>query len=86
MPEISRFLGIVIKMNIADSDLPHFHASYNEFEAIIDIENFGIVDGELSPRVYGFVVQWAEIHKKELVENWKLGLEGKPLNKIEPLE
>jgi hypothetical protein len=29
MPELSRFLGIVIFMNYRDHQPPHFHARYN---------------------------------------------------------
>ena len=33
MPEISRFLGIVIKMFYNDHDPAHFHAVYGDYEA-----------------------------------------------------
>lgn len=38
MPEISRFLGIIISMNYNDHAPPHFHARYGDDQAIIDIE------------------------------------------------
>lgn len=38
MPEISRFLGIVIGMYYNEHGVPHFHAVYGEFEATIEIE------------------------------------------------
>jgi hypothetical protein len=31
MPEISRFLGIVISMYFDEHNPPHFHIQYNEF-------------------------------------------------------
>ena len=31
MPEISRFLGIIIKMFFTDNPPPHLHAVYNEY-------------------------------------------------------
>ena len=37
MPELSRFLGIVIFMNFNDHNPPHFHAKYGDFEIIIEI-------------------------------------------------
>ena len=37
MPEISRFLGIVIKMFFDDHNPPHFHAEYGGEVALIDI-------------------------------------------------
>ena len=41
MPEISRFLGIVIGMFYNEHGVPHFHAVYGEFEATIEIETSG---------------------------------------------
>ena len=32
MPEISRFLGIVIAILYRDHEPPHFHATYGEYE------------------------------------------------------
>ena len=39
MPEISRFLGIVIGMFYNEHGVAHFHAVYGEHEATIDIES-----------------------------------------------
>ena len=50
MPEISRFLGIVIKMFFDDHNPPHFHAEYGEDVALIDIRNLSVwteLDGGL---------------------------------------
>jgi len=38
MPEISRFLGIIISMNYNDHAPPHFHARYGDDQAIIEIQ------------------------------------------------
>jgi hypothetical protein len=38
MPEISRFLGVVILMHFREHNPPHFHARYNEFEAALLID------------------------------------------------
>ena len=37
MPEISRFLGIVIAMYYNDHAPPHFHAKYGAFEITVRI-------------------------------------------------
>ena len=42
MPEICRFLGIVIAMYYKEHEPPHFHAKYGEYHAAFAIENFGI--------------------------------------------
>ena len=39
MPEISRFLGIVIAMFYSEHGVAHFHAIYGEHEASIEIES-----------------------------------------------
>ncbi|MFH0939611.1 MAG: DUF4160 domain-containing protein [Planctomycetota bacterium] len=36
MPEISRFLGIIISMYFDEHNPPHFHVQYNEYRASID--------------------------------------------------
>ena len=45
MPEISRFLGIVIRMYIREHHPAHFHAEYGEYEITGDIET-GVVTGK----------------------------------------
>lgn len=37
MPEISRFLGIVIFMYFDEHNPPHFHVKYNEHAAVVNI-------------------------------------------------
>ncbi|MGB5742992.1 MAG: DUF4160 domain-containing protein [Sedimenticolaceae bacterium] len=53
MPEISRFLGIIIAMYYNDHTPAHFHAMYGECDAIIAIENGELIAGRLPPRVLG---------------------------------
>ncbi|MDY7005410.1 MAG: DUF4160 domain-containing protein [Cyanobacteriota bacterium] len=86
MPEISRFLGIIITMYYNDHPPPHFHVRYNQQKALIDIENLSILEGKLTPRILGLVIEWAAIHQRELLENWQRAREQNPLEKIEPLE
>ena len=47
MPEISRFLGMVIQMYFSEHNSPHFHVQYNEYQAAILIENLGVMEGAL---------------------------------------
>jgi hypothetical protein len=69
MPELSRFLGIVILMYYADHAPPHVHACYGDSIAVIDIATLGTFAGCLPPRVRGYVVEWASMHQEELLEN-----------------
>ena len=86
MPEISRFLGIIITMYYNDHSPPHFHVRYNQQKAIIDIKNLAILRGQLSPRILGLVIEWAAIHQQELKQNWQLARLNEPLQPILPLE
>ena len=86
MPEISRFFGIVIKMFFDDHNPPHFYAIYGEYEVLIDINTFAVFAGHLPPRALGLVIEWATLHKDELLNNWGRAQDQEPLSKIEPLK
>jgi hypothetical protein len=85
MPEISRFLGIVIGIFYSEHGVPHFHAVYGEHEISVEIET-RTVRGEFPPRALRLVLEWADLHKLELISNWELARRGRPLRRIEPLE
>lgn len=59
MPEISRFLGIIISMYFDEHNPPHFHVQYNEYRASMDIKNLNITVGLLPAKVRGLVEEWA---------------------------
>lgn len=50
MPRISYFYGIVIWMYWDDHNPPHFHATYGEFEILINITDFSVYAGFLLTR------------------------------------
>ncbi len=85
MPEISRFLGITIYMYYREHAPAHFHAEYGEYTIVVEIET-GVVEGKFPRRALNAVLDWYVIHKTELLKDWQLALEKKPLDKIEPLE
>ncbi|MBD1996291.1 DUF4160 domain-containing protein [Leptolyngbya sp. FACHB-541] len=86
MPEISRFFGIIIAMYYNDHPPPHFHVRYGRQKAIIEIQFLSILEGKLSPRVLGLVIEWASSHQIELLQNWELARQQEPLESIQPLE
>ncbi len=85
MPEISRFLGIIITMYYHEHNPPHFHVRYQDYKAVIFIENLA-VEGKLPPKALGLVIEWASKHRQELLEDWKLALQKLQLKPISPLE
>jgi hypothetical protein len=85
MPEISRFYGIVIRMNINDHPPPHYYAYYGEKEALVDIRNGAIHRGSLPPRALRLVNEWFDLHQAEIQENWNRAEAELPLLSIDPL-
>ncbi len=86
MPKISYFFGIAITMYWSDHLPMHFHAEYGEFKAKINIDEARIFEGNLPPRIAGFVIEWTMLHKNELIENWNRCLRKESPIKIEPLQ
>lgn len=64
---------------------PHFHATYQEYEASFSIEDIGIIAGELPARQRRLVEAWTELHQDELKAAWNLLQSGEVPNKINPL-
>lgn len=64
---------------------PHFHAIYGEYHVTVEIET-GLVDGRFPRRALQHVLEWHELHKQELRENWELSRNLKPLRPVAPLE
>jgi hypothetical protein len=85
MPEISRFLGVVIAMYYNDHAPPHFHAKYGAYEVTVRIED-GVVEGRFPRRALNLVLEWYNLHRAELLEDWNLARERRPLRRIDPLE
>ena len=81
MPEICRFLGIVISMYFDEHNPPHFHVRYNEYRAVIGIRDLNLLDGRLPAKVRGLVEEWAELHQDELLMMWA----SQEFHKIAPL-
>jgi hypothetical protein len=85
MPEISRFYGLRITMNINDHPPAHFHAEYGGDEAMVLIENGDLHRGYLPARAVRLVKEWALLHHNELLENWVRARAERPLFRIAPL-
>lgn len=85
MPTISTFYGILIQMYWNEHAPPHFHALYAEFEVLIDIRTLEVMEGQLPRRALALVLEWAQEHRAELMEDWNLCLRNQPPKKIHPL-
>ncbi len=85
MPTISMFYGIIVRMyNNGEHNPPHFHASYQGYNAVFNMDG-ELTEGDMPNPQRKFIAAWAEIHKDELLANWELAMSEQPLYKIEPL-
>ena len=83
MPEITRFLGIVIKIFFrGEHNPPHIHAIYGEYNGLFAIETMEMIEGDLSGRIQKLVEEWGCRYKDDLMQMW----ENKILRKLPPLE
>ena len=85
MPEISRFYGIIIYMYMSEHNPSHFHVWYEDYKAIITITD-GVVTGSLPRRALNLVYEWLDLHKDELLDNWRRLSNYESPMKIEPLK
>jgi hypothetical protein len=86
MPEISRFLGIVIRMFYKEHAPPHLHVEYQGNKALIDLQG-NVLRGDLGSRaMLRLVREWVDVHATELQEDWDLARAGRELRKVAPLE
>ena len=69
-----------------DHNPPHFHARYGNDNAVIKITDLTVLEGYLQPRALGLVMEWAAIHKDELLSDLELAKDKKPLFPVEPLK
>jgi hypothetical protein len=89
MPEISRFFGIIIVMywsDVGKHNRPYFHALYNDYSCVISIPELDILKGKLPNRIMKLVIEWASIHRLELLTNWECIKNYTQPKPIKPLE
>jgi hypothetical protein len=76
----------MIYMYYNEHSPPHFHAEYGGDEAIYEIDTLRVYAGQLPRRVHNLVLEWADMHRIELMDDWGRARAGTPLSQIKPLE
>ena len=84
MPILSKFYGITILMHFQENEHnpPHFHAVYNDYDAIISISDGKILDGYMPKKAYYLIKEWLNEHSCELLDMWN----SQVFEKISPLD
>jgi hypothetical protein len=71
MPELARFDGIVIYMNLGDHAPPHFHVRYAGDDTSVQISPIVMTVGALPASVWRKVEDWARVREDELLAAWR---------------
>ncbi len=64
---------------------PHFHAEYGEYKVSVEIAT-SVVEGRFPPRALRALLEWTEINRDLLFEDWELAEKHQSLKKLPPLE
>ena len=83
------FYGIIIRMYFYDDiqhHVPHLYAEYAGKMAVIGIDDGQVLAGTLPSGKVRLVQAWIEIHREELLADWRLAVIGEEVFKIEPLK
>jgi len=64
---------------------PIFMQNMRNLKRHIDIQKLKLIEGELPRRALDLVLDWAELHQKELIQDWDLCQNKQQPKKIEPL-
>jgi hypothetical protein len=73
-------------MDNKEHKTPHIHIEYGEFNATVSISTGKILAGKFPADKLKLVIAWMEIHKDELIADWKLAVSGQPVFKIDALK
>jgi hypothetical protein len=85
MPEIARFLGMIVSIYWEEETphyLPHFHVRYNGYKAVYGIDPVVQLAGALPIRQQRLVEAWSELYQEQLRENWERVQQGKKPRRI----
>jgi hypothetical protein len=80
------FYGIIVRMFFNEHAPPHFHVVYGEFKTEIEIGTLKVMRGDLPRRALALVLEWASLHRDELLADWERCRAHLPPEQIQPLE
>ena len=86
MPIIAVFFGIIIRMFYKEHEPAHFHAEHQGQQGKFDFGGKMLVGDIQSRTALRLIREWAVLHRAALEVNWGNMKEGKPLDRIPPLE
>jgi hypothetical protein len=86
VPIIAFFFGIIVRMFYREHEPAHFHAEHQGQQGKFDFDGKMTIGDIQSKTALRLIREWAMAHRKELEANWTKMKDGKPLDRIAPLE
>ena len=83
---VSRFYGIVVRVNYREGEPPHFFAIRIGSVAKVRIRDLALLGGRMPKRGVRLVMDWAALHQRELLDAWERSRRGESPGKIAPLD
>jgi hypothetical protein len=65
---------------------PHFPAAYAGHEVVVRIDTLEVLAGSVPRRALALILEWAQLHRTELVADWDRAASLQPLVPIPPLD
>jgi Domain of unknown function (DUF4160) len=85
MPTISAFYGILIQMFLAGPRAAALSCALCGARSGVDIRTLEVIDGGLPRRAMALMLEWAQDHRAELMEDWDLCNRNQSPKRIPPL-
>ena len=82
------FYGIIVYLYFFDNkqhNVPHIHAEFQDKKVVVSINDLEILSGDFPKNKLRLLLAWMELHRDELLANWKLAVSGQEIFKIDPL-
>jgi hypothetical protein len=70
MPELQRFGAVSVRMYADDHRPPHFHIVAPDFQVLVRISDFKVIEGKTRPSQIAEAMAWARAHKEALALCW----------------
>ena len=86
VPIIAFFFGIIVRMFYREHEPAHFHAEHQGQHGKFDFDGKMTIGDIQSKTALRLIREWAMAHREELEANWAKMKDGKPLDRIAPLE
>lgn len=81
----TKFVPLAYRDWRRDEQDDEVNLAYAEHEVLIDIRTLDILEGEMPRRALALILEWAQEHRAELMEDWELCARNQQPHKIRPL-